>query len=890
MASEHDNDEILDSSFPVDFGTESEALDLYGVWVKSGPRDASAEKPSLAPIVTSRSEESEEFLELPDLPDLPDVPLRDDDTLLTDETIEGLEDSPEAPSPFEDTLDSLEDLSFDETLAVSFDESAGEPYAVSRDDDIGSSEEGGILRSDDDSSLPAADSDDHLLVDFSDSDFTLDLPEQNEERETVNERIVEESVGEIEVAGDDASFFAEESVTEESDDELSVGFLDDLSDTLPEMEIPLDEETLESASSEPDADEKDTLVLGDDSGPEIPVVIDAGSFNVGQDDSLPADDDFSDFLNDLNTGDAKPAVQASSSDSLDLDSFINEFNETGGTPADERDKLFEDVEPVEIDLDFDESFIEDSERIKASGSSVSEHEFLNSEFGVELVDETGASDTISFDERIIDEAGVGTETDQGSPAPVPSEDGLETATEFDDLLASLDAAPTSQVVKETKKPAQASNTFELHVTEEDGLGSVAANVTSERTDEDIAVDLFHGQQTAVQEEDSFGDLSVRDLTTSDDEENLDILEIKDYNVETSGQEMDVSLDFDDISAVEQELSDGIPETGEDAVVSNDKSTELLMVIADELSSIKQEISTLKAELAGFKGMPQTGESPGATGQDAADNSGFFSDDDNDEAIALTGDELNNILITADFTEEKTDEPPQEAAEIDVTSGFIDEETPPVEIAFSPETELVSDEPEIPETLPDSLFDVPDLDTASEIPVTHVNTIDDDISYLDGNADQEPDLDNVAIEEPDLEIIDFNDEKLEEPELTEFDIDLADLESGFPAEQTVAVEPHEEPAVEEVLPPLEDTTIDVSGLEVGGIETGGEAQSRDSVSDEKESATAVAALPIELKDEIKSVLSYMDQLLESLPEEKIEEFARSEHFEVYRKLFEELGIS
>ena len=35
---------------------------------------------------------------------------------------------------------------------------------------------------------------------------------------------------------------------------------------------------------------------------------------------------------------------------------------------------------------------------------------------------------------------------------------------------------------------------------------------------------------------------------------------------------------------------------------------------------------------------------------------------------------------------------------------------------------------------------------------------------------------------------------------------------------------------------------------------------------------------------------MDQLLESLPEDKIEEFAKSEHFKVYRKLFEELGIS
>ncbi len=50
------------------------------------------------------------------------------------------------------------------------------------------------------------------------------------------------------------------------------------------------------------------------------------------------------------------------------------------------------------------------------------------------------------------------------------------------------------------------------------------------------------------------------------------------------------------------------------------------------------------------------------------------------------------------------------------------------------------------------------------------------------------------------------------------------------------------------------------------------------------------IPGTLKEEIKAVLAYMDQLLESLPEEKIQEFARSEHFEVYKKLFEELGLT
>ena len=35
---------------------------------------------------------------------------------------------------------------------------------------------------------------------------------------------------------------------------------------------------------------------------------------------------------------------------------------------------------------------------------------------------------------------------------------------------------------------------------------------------------------------------------------------------------------------------------------------------------------------------------------------------------------------------------------------------------------------------------------------------------------------------------------------------------------------------------------------------------------------------------------MDQLLEDLPEEKIVEFARSEQFATYKKLFSDLGLS
>jgi hypothetical protein len=46
----------------------------------------------------------------------------------------------------------------------------------------------------------------------------------------------------------------------------------------------------------------------------------------------------------------------------------------------------------------------------------------------------------------------------------------------------------------------------------------------------------------------------------------------------------------------------------------------------------------------------------------------------------------------------------------------------------------------------------------------------------------------------------------------------------------------------------------------------------------------------LLDNIKSVLLYVDKLLEALPEAKITEFANSDYFRTYRNVFNELGLT
>jgi hypothetical protein len=47
---------------------------------------------------------------------------------------------------------------------------------------------------------------------------------------------------------------------------------------------------------------------------------------------------------------------------------------------------------------------------------------------------------------------------------------------------------------------------------------------------------------------------------------------------------------------------------------------------------------------------------------------------------------------------------------------------------------------------------------------------------------------------------------------------------------------------------------------------------------------------ELIKDIKTILAYMDTLLENLPEEKITEFANSAYFETYKNLFMKLGLA
>lgn len=461
--------------------------------------------------------------------------------------------------------------------------------------------------------------------------------------------------------------------------------------------------------------------------------------------------------------------------------------------------------------------------------------------------------------------------------------------------------------------------------------------------------------------------------------------------------------FDDVEAVKNDLFDDVPAeiddtsaaiddtpaeiseaatTAESAapkaeqtsapVFQNDRATEILLQIAGELSSIKTQLSTLKEEIAAAK--IQTGSNIDAANNGITsaipgkmtekEGNGFFTDDDGDETIALTGDELNNILITADFTEENAKDELEETMESPAVPTFEDETLPnDIETghinSISEDLSYLEQDDEIftkDEENTEDYIDMPDFSNEQmeepnfenfDLTIKELELPDGQSIHL-GDAeetfDMEGSLDAAAISDTDiadiseetfdankpaadetetLDTIDFISEEPEDASNDDFEIPEELIIDETSEEKTLSAEDLNETIEDishlqfdtsvaeeykqEITPVEDDTAAEESPMEESIAEEHITAEpaaeetaikpepaQKQGLSEKAETVLSKNAenkvLPIHLKDEIKSVLTYMDQLLESLPEDKIEEFAKSEYFDTYKRLFEELGIS
>ncbi|MDR1215473.1 MAG: hypothetical protein LBK25_02215 [Treponema sp.] len=355
-------------------------------------------------------------------------------------------------------------------------------------------------------------------------------------------------------------------------------------------------------------------------------------------------------------------------------------------------------------------------------------------------------------------------------------------------------------------------------------------------------------------------------------------------------EAEIAVEQAVIPAVETEsLTKEAPESPKTEITPN-LSTELLLRIAEELSSIRKELSSLKQNFLEHRDKEVQSETVLVEEESAPvlGGGGFF-DDSDDEKIALTGDELDGILMSADFTEESgaglTDDfetlADEEILEQEVSTEVeegqvIDAEKDSEELQrLRAEGVVIPTPPEPEDTNLLKTEEIPQDEEAINFDLSDTVIDEPDLQIVE-NPVQEPVLEGISFDDS---ILDIGDEAVEEPQAEEELTEEPEAEIPLPEEEPTLEIP--EPAVESV----------VYEKPVPSVEETPPAELIPELEDTAKTSPieAPVEIPSNIKDELKTVLSYMDQLLESLPEEKIEEFASSKYFDTYKRLFAELGI-
>lgn len=294
-------------------------------------------------------------------------------------------------------------------------------------------------------------------------------------------------------------------------------------------------------------------------------------------------------------------------------------------------------------------------------------------------------------------------------------------------------------------------------------------------------------------------------------------------------------------------------------------------------------------------------------EESAEDADFYA---NSDSPAISEDDMSSLDIQENLEEPVLDDidfgvdEPQ-ADDIDIPTGeslvvdssstdFLEEEDPTLDEQLTSEkVDYLNEEASVDDlgALPE-IEEVPAVEgmedslEADTLATSEDETPADDVfsSQWDSIPEPaaEPAFEDTPVEEETVEAAKSFDDPVS------FDID----DVAEPAVETIEDTPAEDFSLDE---PIDDIPSDEPVIE----ETPAETDSFDAIADyeapvEDEPVPEPAvetepALDNDIKQEVKSVLKYMDQLLENLPEDKIAEFAQSEHFETYKKLFNELGL-
>ena len=367
-----------------------------------------------------------------------------------------------------------------------------------------------------------------------------------------------------------------------------------------------------------------------------------------------------------------------------------ENNEEKPLQEESLEQSSEDIsqEDGEIDLD---SFMSDSSE---SSSEVSADDFLSSsgdgEVSLDDFMDSGSDGEIDLDAFMDDGFSSSSGSSSKKEDDVQNDDALDINVNFTDNTQ--DEIPVREITEEDELPSE-------EYSEAEAEESITTQEVSTDFGESEDVDLSDfgidsdAEETPVTDNVKQGKKSEvvdYDLAISEDDTNDSVAPVVNEVKSTSHETEET-----------QEQAQTVP--ADSTVVNND----LLKQIVNDLSGLKNELNSLKNDFAELKSHnsldPSAPKSAGGEYSDSnKENTGFFQSDDSDETIALSGDELSNIVNSSDIYEDDKDSQEETVTEEPVVEDSvepIDEELSINETALdfqeeqnkTQETSLPSDE-------------------------------------------------------------------------------------------------------------------------------------------------------------------------------------------------------
>lgn len=468
------------------------------------------------------------------------------------------------------------------------------------------------------------------------------------------------------------------------------------------------------------------------------------------------------------------------------------------------------------------------------------------------------------------QAEEGPEEDESASGGFFSDDGDETIAltgdELDNIFNTAEITEESQVFEEGEKPDAETYPEEEPPAEQES-DTLEDNIEIDIPSEDLfeenkeELDFLEGKPEEIIKEasDTSDEITEEDIINTENE-----LKVKnDYNLPEDNTEDDFS------SLPEQEIT-----IENESNQESDKPDNFEMSLDDELTldipdSGNEEIS-LDNELTLDAVDEEIALDEDFTEQEIKPDNDFVMEDISEEEEI----NLDNDFVLEDAVEEVEEE-------ITLDDDFTLDDNKEITLDEGP----VTDETPEPED-----FSLEDISLDEEISLEDEISIDEDLS--ENTEDKKTEKDN----KPENYIQEINEETSLDTTFEKPDVKIGTQKTAEepPAEEDISIDLDDTDNIADILTDEEsqmedDFSMDIpdstESVEVPEEEPKSEIDETEVYADKKN----LDDIPENLKIEIKSVLVYLDQLLEALPEGKIEEFAKSEHFKTYKKLFQELGL-